>query len=429
MAGLLDMLQQASNDPATSQGILRFGLSLLQSRGNLSNAFGQAGVQGIQGAQDYRNQQFQNTLRQGQVDQLKRQQQMQNLPGQFVTGGVKLPTMDNRDVGQPGEQAIPEKGFDFSGYTNALMGLDPMQGLQMQALTKKDTAPVKLGAGEKLLNPTTYQTLASNPKDENQTELQKLIAARNALPPGHPDRANYDDAIARATRSSSPGPIQEYEYAKGQGYTGSFTEWNKEQKRAGAASTSVKVENQMGTGLAKEVGPMVKESYDSAKGAQQSITNADSLIKAVDSNKLYAGPGATLRLKGAQIAQALGVGGKDAAEKIANTRSVIQGLAQATVAARGQLKGQGQVSDYEGKLLSRAASGDVDDLTQQEIKQIATVNKRLSQQVVSNHGQFIKKLKGDQTTAPIANMFDLPAQDVAAPSNVIRYDSQGNRVP
>lgn len=429
MAGLLDMLQQASNDPATSQGILRFGLSLLQSRGNLSNAFGQAGLQGLQGAQDYRNQQFQNQLRQSQLGQMKRTEQLQNLPSQFVTGGVKPPTMDNRDVGQPGEQAIPDKGFDFSGYTNALMGLDPMQGLQMQALTRKDTAPVKLGAGEKLLNPTTFATLASNPKEGDQPKLTQLIAQRAALPVGDPNRAAYDDAIARETRSSSPGPIQEYEYAKGQGYAGSFDQWSKDQKRAGASNTSVKVENQMGTGLAKEVGPMVKESYDSAKGAQQSITNADSLIKAVDSDKLYAGPGATLKLKGAQLAQVLGIGGKDAAEKIANTRSVIQGLAQATVAARGQLKGQGQVSDYEGKLLQRAASGDVEDLTKQEIRQIATVNKRLSQQVVSNHGQFIQKLRGDQTTAPIANMFDLPAQNVAAPSNVIRYDAQGNRVP
>lgn len=429
MAGLLDMLQQASNDPATSQGILRFGLSLLQSKGNLSNAFGQAGLQGLQGAQDYRNQQFQNQLRQSQLGQMKRTEQLQNLPSQFVTGGVKPPTMDNRDVGQPGEQAIPDKGFDFSGYTNALMGLDPMQGLQMQALTRKDTAPVKLGAGEKLLNPTTFATLASNPKEGDQPKLTQLIAQRAALPVGDPNRAAYDDAIARETRSSSPGPIQEYEYAKGQGYAGSFDQWSKDQKRAGASNTSVKVENQMGTGLAKEVGPMVKESYDSAKGAQQSITNADSLIKAVDSDKLYAGPGATLKLKGAQLAQVLGIGGKDAAEKIANTRSVIQGLAQATVAARGQLKGQGQVSDYEGKLLQRAASGDVEDLTKQEIRQIATVNKRLSQQVVSNHGQFIQKLRGDQTTAPIANMFDLPAQNVAAPSNVIRYDAQGNRVP
>lgn len=429
MTGLLDMLQQASNDPATSQGILRFGLSLLQSRGNLSNAFGQAGLQGLQGAQDYRNQQFQNQLRQSQLGQMKRTEQLQNLPSQFVTGGVKPPTMDNRDVGQPGEQAIPDKGFDFSGYTNALMGLDPMQGLQMQALTRKDTAPVKLGAGEKLLNPTTFATLASNPKEGDQPKLTQLIAQRAALPVGDPNRAAYDDAIARETRSSSPGPIQEYEYAKGQGYAGSFDQWSKDQKRAGASNTSVKVENQMGTGLAKEVGPMVKESYDSAKGAQQSITNADSLIKAVDSDKLYAGPGATLKLKGAQLAQVLGIGGKDAAEKIANTRSVIQGLAQATVAARGQLKGQGQVSDYEGKLLQRAASGDVEDLTKQEIRQIATVNKRLSQQVVSNHGQFIQKLRGDQTTAPIANMFDLPAQNVAAPSNVIRYDAQGNRVP
>ena len=346
MAGLLDILQSASNDPAASQGILRFGLSLLQSKGNFGNAVGQAGLQGLQGAQDYRNQQFQNQIRQSQVDQMKRQQQLQGLPAQYMkppsapavdaTGGMETATTNPNNANGPG-------GFDFAGYTNALMGIDPMQALQFQALTKKDNTPIKLGSGEKLLAPGTFSTLASNPKEGDTPKITQLMAQRDQLPPNDPRRAIYSDAIDRETRSSSPSLIQEYEYAKQQNpNVGSFDEWSKAQKRAGAANTNVKVENQLGTGLAKEVGPMVKESYDSAKGAQQSITNADNLIKAVDSGKVLAGPGATLRLKLAQVQQGVGLGNKETADQITSTRAAIQGLAQATVAARGQLKGQGQ---------------------------------------------------------------------------------------
>lgn len=409
MAGLLDMLSQASNDPAQAQGILRFGLSLLQSKGNFGNAVGAAGVQGLQGANDYRNQQFQRQIQQSQLDQMKRQKQMQELPQQFLkppsspgvdaTGGPETAMENPNNAAGPG-------GFDFTGYTNALMGLDPMQGLQMQALTKKQ-------------EPTLH---TAKPGEVGGTFTNGKWNQLFAIP----DKAD-----------KPPSAIQEYEYAKQQGYGGTFDQWDRERKKAGASNTSIKIDNKLGEGLAKEVGPMVKESYDAARGAQQAISTADSVIKAVDSNKVWAGPGATIRLRGAQIATALGVQGKDDAEKIANTRAAIQGLAQSTLAARASLKGQGSVSDFEGKLIERAAAGDINDMTAAEIKQLAQTNKRLSQQSLSNHSQFIKKLGGNQATSGIASMFDLPTQDVVSPTppasaasspGVIRYDANGNRI-
>lgn len=183
--------------------------------------------------------------------------------------------------------------------------------------------------------------------------------------------------------------------------------------KSGASNVNVKVDAKLGEGVAKEVGPMMRESYESANGAQQQIGTADALIKAVDSGKVMAGPGANTRLFIAQIGQTLGVGGKDTAEQIANTRSAIQGLAQSTVAARASLKGQGQVSDYEGRLLQRAASGEIDSLTAPEIRQIAEVNKRLAQQTIKVHNSRVGKLQNDPTTAPLANFYEsIPLPDV-----------------
>jgi hypothetical protein len=187
-----------------------------------------------------------------------------------------------------------------------------------------------------------------------------------------------------------------------------FDEWNRANLKSGANNTSVRIDNKLGEGLAKEVGPMIADSAQAASGAQQQIMNADTIIKAVDSDRMLAGPGSTVRLKSLQIGQVLGVGGKDSAEVIGNTRSVIQGLARATLSARAALKGQGQVSDFEGRLLAKAESGEIDDMTGAEIKQLAQTNRRLASMLVEKHKSLLKKAKSNPATAGVADFFELP---------------------
>lgn len=261
----------------------------------------------------------------------------------------------------------------------ALNPLDYIKTLQ------RDTTPIKLGADETLLNPKTYAPIVTG-------------------------------------RPKQPSAVQEYEYAKAQGYPGTFNEWSTEQKRAGASNTNVKIENALGSGLAGQVGPLATASYQQATGAIQQKETSDRIIKAVDSGKMIAGPMSNWSLIGLQIGQMLGIGGKDAAETILNTRAAIQGLAQATVAARGALKGQGQVSDYEGRLLQKAASGDINEMTAAEIKQVAVVNKRLSQQLIDQHKQFIGKIRADKNPeiSGLAQFFD-----INTPQETVDWNSLG----
>jgi hypothetical protein len=175
----------------------------------------------------------------------------------------------------------------------------------------------------------------------------------------------------------------------------------------------VHVNNALGGGIAKEVGPILSASYAAATGASQGIVNSDNLIKAVDSGKVISGPGASFRMFGAQLGQTMGIAGEDTKEQISNTRAAIQGLAKATVDARAALKGQGAVSDFEGKLLAKAVSGDIDSLTGGEIKQLALVNKRLSNQLISNHSQLVKRVQTDPNAeiSGLARYFDTPVTD------------------
>ena len=49
---------------------------------------------------------------------------------------------------------------------------------------------------------------------------------------------------------SNPAAVQEYEYAKNQGYTGSYLDFQLAQKKAGANNISLKVDNKIGESLA-----------------------------------------------------------------------------------------------------------------------------------------------------------------------------------
>lgn len=193
----------------------------------------------------------------------------------------------------------------------------------------------------------------------------------------------------------------------------------KQVAKAGAANIVNKVDVKTGESLAKEVGPILKDSADSATGAVQQIDSAQRIIKAVDTNKLFAGPLATSRLKVAQIGDMLGVGGKDEKEKIANTRDAIRGLAEMTLSGRKQMKGQGAITESESKLAEKAVSGDLDDLTAAEIKQLAKASDRAARFVYQGHQrkmEAVQKIPGAQNIAPFYDAPPLPESSGAAPA-------------
>lgn len=197
--GLLDNLFDPQ-DPA-SAARLSAAFSLLGQQG-----FGNAGMAGLQAAQQFRQQQaqrermkLQDQLLQGQLGQLQREQEIAALPQQFLKPGQLPATMDNRDVGQPGEQNIPQ-AFDTQGYIQALMGKSPMQALQFQAAIQKDNTPIKLGANERLLSPDGQREIVpAMPDPGKQSSIGQLIAEMNALPPNDPRRAIYQQAIQKAS--------------------------------------------------------------------------------------------------------------------------------------------------------------------------------------------------------------------------------------
>ena len=210
----------------------------------------------------------------------------------------------------------------------------------------------------------------------------------------------YAKIVAKEPKAA-PADIQGYQLAVQQGYTGSFLDYKKALGESGAQ----KIELKMGGGIASQIGPILRENQVAATGAALQIDAADRIISAVDTGKVISGPGTTPVLRAAQIGRILGVTGKDTNEIIANTRMAVRGLAEMTLQGRKSMRGEGQITESEGKLAERAFSGDIADLTNDEIKILANASKRAAQFTLSEYNKKLDTLEQNPETAPLIPFF------------------------
>jgi hypothetical protein len=126
--------------------------------------------------------------------------QFTRTPAQQALAGGGGPTAANAEKLQ-----TTQPGFDYAGYADALGSIDPAAAITMRAALEKDNTPIALGKGGALVT-RAGKVLASNP---DAPEL--------------------------------PSAVREYEYAKGQGYKGTFQQFQVEQKRAGANVSNLTV--------------------------------------------------------------------------------------------------------------------------------------------------------------------------------------------
>lgn len=224
-----------------------------------------------------------------------------------------------------------------------------------------------------------------------------------------------------ATKDTTPAKVKEYEFAVSQGYKGGFTDFIK----SGTPSTNVSVS--MDKGIASQIGPMLKDERIQAQGAASQIDASDRVIQAVDTNKIIAGPTASAQLRLAQIGSVLGVTGADTAETIANTRQAIRGFAELTLQGRKSMRGEGAITESEGKLAERAFSGDIDSLTPAEIKQLANASKRSAEFSLGEYNRKLEALKKDPATAQLVPFYEVTRMP-AAPAAVKRFNPRTGKV-
>lgn len=143
--------------------------------------------------------------------------------------------------------------------------------LDYMAATRKENTPIKLGAGESLLDPRTLKPLASNPKED-----------------------------------STPSAIKEYNFAKSQGYPGTFQQFQLEQRRAGASQQTVTVgaEKAFATELAKLDAKQLDTMRDAAEKSRAAIGVVQNL-RTADAQGAYSGGFADQKLAAARLINGL----------------------------------------------------------------------------------------------------------------------------
>lgn len=148
--------------------------------------------------------------------------------------------------------------------------------------------------------------------------------------------------------------------------------------------------------LAGPVGARAETSLVKAEGAAGIMESANMVREALNTGNVIAGPLAGVRTKFAQVLELAGAGDK---EKLVNTRTAVQGLATMTLESRAELKGQGQVTENEQKLLERARSGNIEDMTIAELQQVVNVSQRLANRLWSSHQSLLKTMETDPAAA------------------------------
>lgn len=209
---------------------------------------------------------------------------------------------------------------------------------------------------------------------------------------------------APAKPEAMPSAVREYEYARQQGYQGTFQQFQIEQRRAGATNVSVNnAEKPLVNTIATGLGKQLDDGLSAARAASTAIVNAQNLRKAAESGNIIAGPTASVRIPLLQIGQMIGVGGKNDAERLSNTRQAVQTMAQAELDAAQQMKGQGQITEAERDIIRRAAAGDISSFTAPEISQLSQAIEKTARAKIASHRRSVgslQNIKGAESLLP-----------------------------
>ena len=198
-------------DNPNDVGMLSLGLRLLSTPGKFGQALGTAGLGAMGDMQQAKQAQamaqqraLQQEMQRMQVEQIKRQQMEQEQQRAAVDRfkqTLRAPGAAGDGIGPPQPNVDPRLSTMYDAMQAGIIG--PMD--YVSAMQPKESAPIKLGAGDSLIDPATFKPLFTAP----------------------------------AKAEALPSSVREYQFAQSQGYKGTFEQFELARKRASASSMSV----------------------------------------------------------------------------------------------------------------------------------------------------------------------------------------------
>jgi hypothetical protein len=385
-------LQQQSR----SQAQTNLGLALLQAGGptrtptGAGALLGQAGMQAMQANQGIMDRNLERLMAARKLAEEQRQLErrakfQEEIPTLMQQRTVQPDAVDAQ--GRPGAGVVPQPvtmtSFDRNKAAQLLMqypefaqnikGIEDLLGPQ----------DVKLAPGERIYNRQTGQLMfEGGEKPEAMSEYQRLLAQRDKFPP---ESETYKALTARIKKL--------VEADKGQNVNVSVN----------AGGTFYK---ELAGGLAGNINTVIQGGQTAQKNLQTISQIRGALPTAIT------GTAADFRLGVARAAETLGLGGKDNEERLRNTSTLIQGLAQNELQAAEAMKGQGQITEAERMIIRRAASGDI-KFTKPELEALTNALEKVANYRIGTARNAVNTLRQSPEAAMFAPF--LPNFD-AAPS-------------
>lgn len=340
---------------------------------------------------------------------------MSNAPGGFMRnlGGSVLGALGDRGEARSGIAKQQQEQLRMQLLQQQMEDAQRQRQAQMQAQANQEKLRAFLlqNPNVEAANRMALETGVSDPMDVLKGMQPKADDLMTVAPGATVlnKRTNQPVFSAPDKPAELPSAVREYEYAKQQGYQGTFEQFQLAQRKAGATNIGMpKIEVKMGESVAGQIGPMAKDSRIQAQGAVGMFDSAERIQKALDSGKVSAGPFTTQIQTVKQLVQKVG-GGND--EGIRQTRQVIKGLAQMSVEARKELQGQGQVTESEAAAVAKAESGDINDLTTGELQDLVTLTKRAAHMRARNHQNIIESMNGSEATKGMVPFYQVQNMD------------------
>lgn len=318
---------------------------------------------------------------------------MQGKPGQYE----QLP----QDVaGPPQELRSPVAPDPKAAMMRLMQSGDPMfRQMATQQILSSAMPKNPLDAFSKI-----------NPKDYTAESIAQFAKTQNPAVLVPRDKTEFVNGIGVNPYDVQPGtvipdPNKPFNLVNnGQGGfvaapNAPFQNYEIQKAGAGASRTTnniaVNTEKQLLGQVGDVVGKSIGTNFEQAKGAVNTINTVNQIRDAVSSGNVNLGPGATAQQFLGQVGIKVGVGGKNDAERLQNTRKTIQGLAQLELDGAAQLKGQGQITEGERDIVRRAASGQIDNLTKPELLTLMDVLDKSARLKIASHNDNMTRLKSN----------------------------------
>ena len=222
--GLFDAFKTGNpdTDAQINRGLLMAGLQLMQARGRLFPAIGQAGMAGVVGADQARQMQAQRDERQIrqqlgrlQVAQAQRAEDLAALPMKHyrppsapavdATGGVETAVEAPNNASSSG-------GLDQMAYYRALQGMAPALAEQYKRMiTPEAPKPMALGKDQRLVLPTGHEVVPALPADaEEKDAFVRMMRAAGISPDSEQGRRLMANYLNKQATHAPPVSIQNY---------------------------------------------------------------------------------------------------------------------------------------------------------------------------------------------------------------------------